>query len=75
MLAGREATQRAVWGITLGEGVGEIVAILLDLTMPVLAGDAALDELLQRSSSSSSGHLDERIQQGGPPPALLASRW
>jgi two-component system cell cycle sensor histidine kinase/response regulator CckA len=26
----------------------EIVAILLDLTMPVLAGDAALDELLRR---------------------------
>ena len=26
----------------------EIVAVLLDLTMPVLAGDAALDELLRR---------------------------
>jgi two-component system cell cycle sensor histidine kinase/response regulator CckA len=26
----------------------KIVAILLDLTMPVLAGDAALDELLRR---------------------------
>jgi CheY-like chemotaxis protein len=27
---------------------GEIVLILLDLTMPVLAGDAALEELLRR---------------------------
>lgn len=27
---------------------GEIVAVLLDLTMPVLAGDAALEELLRR---------------------------
>jgi len=26
----------------------EVVAVLLDLTMPVLAGDAALDELLRR---------------------------
>ena len=29
--------------------VNEIVAILLDLTMPVLAGDAAFDELLRRN--------------------------